>query len=94
MRPLDRLLVAGSAVTALRREADPARLGGRRGARQTQDRARELWERLAAHMASAPGHGYERLRRVGALRGHGIDSTRPSACTAPDCSAARRCRPP
>ncbi|WP_371671020.1 M48 family metallopeptidase [Streptomyces sp. NBC_00289] len=76
---MDRLLVVDSAATTLRREANQAAL---RGARRTgqagdQDRGEGLWERLAVHMASIPEYEYERLRRVGALRGHSVDATHP-----------------
>ncbi|MFF9286177.1 M48 family metalloprotease [Streptomyces griseosporeus] len=74
---MDRLLIADSAVTALRREANQAALRGHRAAQRAESRAEELWDRLAAHMASVPGHEYERLRRVGARRGHSVDSTHP-----------------
>ncbi|MFF9624356.1 M48 family metalloprotease [Streptomyces griseosporeus] len=74
---MDRLLIADSAVTALRREANQAALRGHRAAQRAEGRAEELWDRLAAHMASVPGHEYERLRRVGARRGHSVDSTHP-----------------
>ncbi|MBN0043552.1 M48 family metalloprotease [Streptomyces actuosus] len=77
MELMDRLLVADSAATALRREANHAARGGRSGARLAESRADVLWERLSAHMDSVPEHEYERLRRAGALRGHSVDSTHP-----------------
>lgn len=73
---MDRLLVLDSVVTTLRREANTA-LTGRRGAGRSEDRAAGLWERLAAHVESIPGHEHERRRRAGALRGHAVDSTHP-----------------
>ncbi|MFE9775561.1 hypothetical protein ACFYOV_28590 [Streptomyces sp. NPDC005931] len=73
---MDRLLIADSAVTALRREANQAALRGH-GAALRAERAEHLWDRLAAHMESVPGHEYERLLRAGARRGHSVDSTHP-----------------
>ncbi|MGV9503090.1 M48 family metalloprotease [Streptomyces sp. NPDC003642] len=73
---MDRLLIADSAVTALQREANQASLRGH-GAALRAERPEHLWDRLAAHMESVPGHEYERLRRVGARRGHSVDSTHP-----------------
>ncbi|MEV5107581.1 hypothetical protein ACFQ7G_19640 [Streptomyces massasporeus] len=73
---MDRLLIADSAVTALQREANQAALRGH-GAALRAEHAEHLWDRLAAHMESVPGHEYERLRRVGARRGHSVDSTHP-----------------
>ncbi|MFF1392588.1 M48 family metallopeptidase [Streptomyces sp. NPDC058287] len=70
----DRLLVYGSAETFLLRESN---------ARQVRDRAKRdepeqgLWDRLAAYVESIPESEYERRRRVGALRGHSVDSTHP-----------------
>ncbi|MFI7415627.1 M48 family metalloprotease [Streptomyces sp. NPDC049627] len=73
---MDRLLVTDSAASTLRREANkPGTL--RSGTRQAEDRGDELWEHLAAHMDSVPESEYERQRRVGALRGHSVDSTHP-----------------
>ncbi|MDX2682291.1 M48 family metallopeptidase [Streptomyces soliscabiei] len=74
---LDRLLVADSAYGVLLREANRAALTGLRGSRTTEGHADELWERLAAHMASVPESEYERQRRAGALRGHSVDATHP-----------------
>ncbi|MER5750403.1 M48 family metalloprotease [Streptomyces sp. NPDC002088] len=74
---MDRLLVADSAATTLRREVNNARVGGPRAARKTEDPADGLWERLTAHMASIPDHERERQRRAGALRGHSVDTTHP-----------------
>ncbi|MGI5359421.1 M48 family metallopeptidase [Streptomyces sp. CA-252508] len=72
---MDRLLVADSVVTTLRREGNAAQVV-RRGT-ATGDRADGLWERLAAETESIPEDEYERQRRVGALRGHSVDSTHP-----------------
>ncbi|MFF9060943.1 M48 family metallopeptidase [Streptomyces sp. NPDC014882] len=73
---MDRLLISGSAATVLRREVSRQARGGR-GGRDADDRARGLWDRLAADMASVPESEYERLRRVGVRRGHSVDSTHP-----------------
>jgi Zn-dependent protease with chaperone function len=72
---MDRLLVADSVVTTLRREGNAAQVV-RRGT-ATGDRADGLWERLVAETDSIPEDEYERQRRVGALRGHSVDSTHP-----------------
>ncbi len=74
---MDRLLVAGSVEVVLRREANRAALTGPRGARTAEAGGDEIWERLGAHMASIPENEYERQRRVGARRGHSVDSTHP-----------------
>ncbi|AWW43231.1 MULTISPECIES: M48 family metallopeptidase [Streptomyces] len=74
---MDRLLVTASARGALRREANRAALGGPRGARRAEAGAEQIWELLTAHMASIPPYEYERQRRVGARRGHSVDSTHP-----------------
>ncbi|GAA4906046.1 M48 family metalloprotease [Streptomyces coeruleoprunus] len=74
---MDRLLVADSVGSFLLREAN-ARQVSRSGARERgQDAAHGLWDRLAAYVESIPQGEYERLRRVGVLRGHGVDSTHP-----------------
>lgn len=72
---MDRLLVADSAMTTLRREGNAAQVI-RRGT-EAGDRADGLWERLVADTESIPEGEYERQRRVGALRGHSVDSTHP-----------------
>ncbi|NEB81303.1 M48 family metalloprotease [Streptomyces sp. SID14478] len=71
VRLMDALLVTESAEGALRREANSRQVKGR-GAD-----ADGLWERLAVHVRSVPEGEYERLRRVGARRGHSVDSTHP-----------------
>ncbi|MEU7179816.1 MULTISPECIES: hypothetical protein [Streptomyces] len=72
----DRLLVAHSAESALLREANAGQVvRGKRAARA--EAWRGLWERLAAHMDSIPEGEHERQRRLGALRGHSVDSTHP-----------------
>ncbi|WP_307865384.1 M48 family metallopeptidase [Streptomyces montanisoli] len=73
---MDRLTVAESAETALRREANSGRIRGAGEASRTEP-WQGLWKRLAAHMDSIPESEYERRRRVGALRGHSVDSTHP-----------------
>lgn len=74
---LDLLLVVESADVVLRSEANRAALAGGRGRRAAEEAAELVWERLHTHMASIPAHESERLRRVGALRGHSVDSTHP-----------------
>ncbi|MFF2851376.1 M48 family metallopeptidase [Streptomyces sp. NPDC058001] len=70
------VLLLGSAVgTELRRASVSAQT--RRGTGGRTEVADGLWERLAAHTASVPEHEFERLRRVGALRGHSVDATHP-----------------
>ncbi|MFE7662384.1 M48 family metallopeptidase [Streptomyces celluloflavus] len=72
----DRLLVAHSAESTLLREANAGQVvRGKRAARA--EAWRGLWERLAAHMDSIPEGEHERQRRLGALRGHSVDSTHP-----------------
>lgn len=73
---MDRILVAHSAENMLQREAS-SRQVRTRGARSSEQPWHGLWERLAAHMATIPEAEYERQRRVGALRGHSVDSTHP-----------------
>ncbi|MFF4790742.1 M48 family metallopeptidase [Streptomyces sp. NPDC001276] len=74
---MDRLLTTDSVAVTLRREANNAALTGPRNTRKADAGTDELWKRLAAHMASVPEHEYERQRRVGARRGHSVDSTHP-----------------
>ncbi|WP_406837620.1 M48 family metallopeptidase [Streptomyces sp. AHU1] len=74
---MDRLLVSNSAAVTLGREVNRTALNGPRGKQQTDAWAAGLWERLAADLASVPEHERERLRRVGALRAHSVDSTHP-----------------
>ncbi|MEU9338686.1 M48 family metallopeptidase [Streptomyces sp. NPDC048290] len=73
---MERLLVTESIGTTLRREISSRRLRGRRAGRD-KDLGAGLWEELAARMDEIPGHEYERRRRVGARRGHAVDSTHP-----------------
>lgn len=73
---MDRLLVGGSARSALLREANSTQVG-RPGDPARKDAWRGLWERLAAHMDSIPESEYERQRRFSAQRGHSVDSTHP-----------------
>ncbi|MDX2543996.1 M48 family metalloprotease [Streptomyces sp. WI04-05B] len=72
---MDRLLVSDSIDITLRREVNGRRMRG--GARARGAESDGLWEELAAHMDSIPEFEYERQRRVGALRGHSVDSTHP-----------------
>ena len=72
---MDRVLVGGSAEALLLREANARQVRGSRAERE--EAWRGLWDRLAAHVASVPESEYERLRRAGTLRGHGVDSTHP-----------------
>ncbi|WP_018567091.1 M48 family metallopeptidase [Streptomyces sp. PsTaAH-124] len=77
---MDQMLVLDSIDVFLRRESNNAALAGARSARRNAAGARDggdLWTRLAAHLASVPEHEYERQRRVGARRGHSVDSTHP-----------------
>ncbi|MEU0833683.1 M48 family metalloprotease [Streptomyces sp. NPDC005969] len=73
---MDRLLVGDSARSALLREANSTQVG-RPGDPARKDAWRGLWERLTAHMDSIPESEYERQRRLGAQRGHSVDSTHP-----------------
>ncbi|WP_299527642.1 M48 family metallopeptidase [uncultured Streptomyces sp.] len=73
---MDKLLVWESGEGWLRREVNAVRTKGSRAAGRDTN-ADELWEGLAAHMASVPDRERERLRRVGALRGHSVDSSHP-----------------
>ncbi|MEU6350045.1 M48 family metallopeptidase [Streptomyces sp. NPDC047072] len=72
---MDRLLAADSITTVLTREANSRRIRGR--SRISESDADGLWETLAAHMDSIPESERERLRRVGALRGHSVDASHP-----------------
>lgn len=72
---LDVTLTAGSVGMELRRLAILARTGNR-GA-NAADITAGLWERLAARSRAVTPHERDRLRRVGAARGHGTDSTHP-----------------
>ncbi|MFD9290166.1 M48 family metallopeptidase [Streptomyces sp. NPDC060030] len=73
---MDKLLVAESAATTMRREANRPRAGRRRPGTATEG-ADNLWAVLAADVESIPDHEYERRRRVGAARGHCVDSSHP-----------------
>ncbi|MFD0314718.1 M48 family metallopeptidase [Streptomyces flavalbus] len=73
---MDRLLVADPVEIALRREINSRRMNGR-GRRGAEAASAGLWEALAAYAAEVPESEYERRRRVGALRGHSVDSTHP-----------------
>lgn len=84
---MDRLLVADSAANTLRREANKS-AAARRGTGQAAARGDALWELLAAHMDSIPEYEYERQRRVGALRGHSVDSTHPPTHLRRECLLA------
>lgn len=73
---MDRLLVIDSITAELRRQTVAAhtRIGR---SKPRGEVGPGLWEGLAAHVASLPEREYERLRRVGALRGHSLDATHP-----------------
>jgi len=90
---MDRFLVSDSAVLALQREANQAALAGARGSRTARAGAEALWERLRAHMASIPEYEYERQRRVGARRGHSVDSTHPPTHLRRSCLLAGQSAP-
>ncbi|MET9650189.1 M48 family metalloprotease [Streptomyces sp. NPDC006460] len=72
---LDRLLVADGVEGELHRESVAART--RIGGTRRDDAADGLWGRLAEWAENVPAREYERLRRVGELRGHRVDSTHP-----------------
>ncbi|ELP63467.1 M48 family metalloprotease [Streptomyces turgidiscabies] len=72
---MDILLVTDSIDITLRREVNGRRLRG--GGRTRGTEHDDLWVELAAHMDSIPEFEYERQRRVGALRGHAVDTTHP-----------------
>ncbi|GGY49061.1 hypothetical protein GCM10010363_32480 [Streptomyces omiyaensis] len=71
----DRLLCAEILVGSLRRETIAART--RRNGSRHEDAVEGLWRRHAERAAAVPASEYERLRRVGELRGHSVDSTHP-----------------
>ncbi|MEU3251726.1 M48 family metallopeptidase [Streptomyces sp. NPDC006997] len=73
---MDRFLVADPVEIALRREVNARRMNGR-GRRGAEAAGAGLWEALAEYAADVPESEYERRRRVGALRGHSVDSTHP-----------------
>ncbi|MFF4328993.1 M48 family metalloprotease [Streptomyces sp. NPDC001591] len=75
---MERLLLADSVQTLMRRESAAARMTGGAAGRAAREAAeRGWWERVAAHVSSIPAHEYERLLRVSARRGHGVDDTHP-----------------
>ncbi|MBT2383288.1 M48 family metallopeptidase [Streptomyces sp. ISL-11] len=75
---MDRLLLARTVQSELRRVSAAASMRGGRGGREVREQAeRELWERVAAHADAVPEREVERLRRAGARRGHSVDSTHP-----------------
>ncbi|SEC17706.1 hypothetical protein SAMN05216532_0692 [Streptomyces sp. 2231.1] len=59
------------------REINAAARGGARSGSRDDARANGLWEHLVADLDSVPERERERLRRVGALRGHSVDDTHP-----------------
>ncbi|WP_432027965.1 M48 family metallopeptidase [Streptomyces sp. 1222.5] len=77
VRLLDRLLLSDAVVTTLSREINAAARGGARSGSRGDARANGLWEHLVADLDSVPERERERLRRVGALRGHSVDDTHP-----------------
>ncbi|MEU8431577.1 M48 family metallopeptidase [Streptomyces sp. NPDC029216] len=75
---MDRLLVADSVQMLMRRESVAAQMTGGAAGRAAREAAeRGLWERITAHVTSIPADEYERLLRVSARRGHGVDDTHP-----------------
>ncbi|WP_330261091.1 M48 family metallopeptidase [Streptomyces sp. NBC_00539] len=91
---MDRLLVAPSVQDQLRREAVAARMTGGKAGRAAQEAAeRELWERIAAHASTIPGHEHDRLLRIAARRGHSVDSTHPPTHLRRQCLALGAPRP-
>ncbi|MGW6353953.1 M48 family metalloprotease [Streptomyces sp. NPDC055092] len=72
---MDRLLVADSAEAVLLRESNARQVRG--GGASREEAARDLWDRLAAHVESIPENEYERRRRAAALHGHSVDTTHP-----------------
>ncbi|RPF43777.1 Zn-dependent protease with chaperone function [Streptomyces sp. Ag109_G2-6] len=91
---MERLLVAGSVHTLLRRESVAAQMTGGAAGRKAREAAeRGLWERVAAHVSSIPAHEYERLLRVSARRGHGVDDTHPPTHLRLQCLARSEPRP-
>lgn len=74
---MDRLLIAGSLDLRLRTEANRAALRGPESVRRANAHADDLWAVLTAYASSIPEHEYERQRRVGARRGHQVDTTHP-----------------
>ncbi|MFD8143679.1 M48 family metallopeptidase [Streptomyces sp. NPDC059708] len=91
---LERLLVLRSVHTLLRREAVAAQMTGGAAGRRIREAAEPgLWERIAAHVASIPAHEHERLLRVSARRGHGVDDTHPPTHLRLRCVARTEPRP-
>ncbi|GAA0300409.1 hypothetical protein GCM10010302_43720 [Streptomyces polychromogenes] len=75
---MERLLIADSVQTLMRRESVAAQMTGGAAGREAREAAeRGLWERITAHVSSIPAHEYERLLRVCERRGHGVDDTHP-----------------
>ncbi|MFJ2402227.1 M48 family metalloprotease [Streptomyces xanthochromogenes] len=72
---MDRLLIGESIAAALRTES--VRAQTRIGGVEPRAAAAGLWERIAERAATVSEREYERLRRVGVLRGHSVDSTHP-----------------
>ncbi|WP_448318424.1 M48 family metalloprotease, partial [Streptomyces sp. CO7] len=71
---IDSHLVGDSVLVVLGRERNRGLMRSSRAADAAR-RAEGLWERLAAEIASVPGHEIERLRRAGARQGHTVDAT-------------------
>ncbi|MFF4368414.1 M48 family metalloprotease [Streptomyces sp. NPDC001594] len=91
---MERLLVADSVHTLLRRESVTAQMTGGAAGRKAREAAEQgLWERVAAHVSSIPAYEYERLRRVSARRGHGVDDTHPPTHLRLECLARTEPQP-
>ena len=85
-RSMDKLLLDSIVATALRRERNRGQLSG--AAREEARRHPEqLWERLAAEVASVPEHERRRLRRADERQGHAVDATHPPTHLRRDCLA-------
>ncbi|MFF2194819.1 M48 family metallopeptidase [Streptomyces sp. NPDC058157] len=91
---MGRFLVAGSVHTLLRRESVAAQMTGGEAGRKAREAAEQgLWEQIAAHVSSIPAHEYERLLRVSARRGHGVDDTHPPTHLRLECLARSEPQP-
>ncbi|MCF3181329.1 M48 family metallopeptidase [Streptomyces polychromogenes] len=91
---LDRVLVADSVQTLMRRESVAAQMTGGAAGRAAREAAeRGLWERIAEHVSSIPAHEHERLRRVSVRRGHGVDDTHPPTHLRRECLALSEPQP-